>query len=74
VDFPRQADARAATDWTHAPCCRAEPKSLASTEIDTVISFVDVHGLGEAARASRKIANTCRLAKALHYLNAFERF
>ena len=31
MDFPRQADARAATDWTHAPCCRAEPKSFPST-------------------------------------------
>ena len=30
MDFPRQADARAATDWTHAPCCRAEPKSFPS--------------------------------------------
>ena len=30
IDFPRQADARAATDWTYAPCCRAEPKSFPS--------------------------------------------
>ena len=37
IDFPRQADARAPTNRTYAPCCRAEPKSLPRTEIDTVI-------------------------------------
>ena len=36
--------------------------------------FVDLHGLGEASRATRNIANSRHLPKALHYLNAFERF
>jgi hypothetical protein len=30
--------------------------------------------LGEASRATRNIASTRHLPKALHYLNAFERF
>ena len=74
MNFPRQADARAATDWTYAPCCRAEPKSFPSTQIDSVVSLVDLHGLGEASRATRNIASARRLPNALHCLNAFERF
>src|SRR5262245_54766892 len=74
MGFPCQADTRAATNWTDASCCRAEPQNFPSAEINSVISLIDLYGLGEASRATRNIANARHLPYALHQLDAFERF
>src|SRR5262249_17857063 len=72
LDFPRDPDARARADRPDAPRRGAEPQNFARTKIDSAIALVDVHGLGEAAGATRNVAAARRLAHAPHDLDAFE--
>jgi hypothetical protein len=72
TDLSRQADAPALPDCPCGPNRGSEPKRPGGAKVGTVISPVNLHGPGEASRASHKIAHACGSASALHLLDAIE--